>query len=150
MTAYDPKRKELRDWLEGCFPKLNDRIPLNPIFSKFGNTEMLSSYDHPSLNEWLTSSGFPKFIKNPDLPDGYFTCGIKSPAVSESLIVMWKDNDRYFWLYDQYAMYITENSGLSVTLTQKNLDFAFVKWNEGKQHVIFLMGKFHEWDPDFW
>jgi hypothetical protein len=63
---------------------------------------------------------------------------------------MWKEKDRYFWLYDMYVLYIAENSGLSVAATRNNLGQAIALWNEGKQHVILLMGTFHEWDPGFW
>jgi hypothetical protein len=141
---------ELLEWIEGRFPQLTNRIPSHPVYMEFGSSRMFSSHDLRSLGNWLSSSGFPRFIRDPDVPDGFFACGISSPAVSESLHVLWKEGDRYFWLYDQYALYVVENSGVSISETRKNMDMALAKWNEGKQQVILLMGRIHEWDPDFW
>jgi hypothetical protein len=149
MPANNHSQKtELRKWIEGCFPQLMNRIPLKPVFMDFGSRKMLSSHKTPSLGEWLNSSGFPSFIGNPDVPDGFFACGIYSPAASESLLVMWKENNRYFWLYDRYALYIIRNSGYSIAETQKNLDVAISRWNKGERHVVFLMGSFQEVDSN--
>jgi len=144
------REQELLEWIVNHFPQIEDRMPPKPVFMEFGGRRMFSSHDLPTLGDWLSSSGFPQFIKDPNVPDGFFACGIHSPAVSESLLVMWKEKDRYFWLYDMYVLYIAENSGLSVAATRNNLNLALARWNEGKQHVILLMGTFHEWDPDFW
>ena len=141
---------ELRKWIEGHFPQLKSRIPQNPVYMDFGSRRMISSHNLPSLDNWLSSSGFPRFFKDPSVPDGFFSCGIYSPAVSESLLALWKEGDRYFWLYDQYVVYIVKESGVSIADTRKNLDLALAEWNNGKQHVILLMGKIYEWDPDIW
>ena len=144
------EKQKLREWVVNHFRQLEVGRPSNPVFMEFGGRRMFSRRDLPLLSDWLSSSGFPRFIKDPNVPDGFFACGIHSPAVSESLLVMWKEKDRYFCLYDMYVLYIAENSGLSVAATRNNLDQAITLWNEGKQHVILLMGTFHEWDPDFW
>lgn len=147
----DQKREQkLLEWIVGHFPQIEEKMPPNPVFMEFGSRRMFSTHGLPSLGSWLSSSGFPQFIKDPDVPVDFFACGIHSPAVSESLLVMWKEKDRYFWLYDMYVLYIAENSGLSIAATRSNLDLAITKWNEGQQHVILLMGTFHDWDPDFW
>jgi hypothetical protein len=130
--------KELRKWIEGFFPQLLNRIPSKPVFMNFGSHKLLSSHNLLSLGDWLTSSGFPRFLSDPNVPDDFFACGIYSPAASEASLVMWKENNRCFWLYDRNALYIVKDSWYSFAETQKNLDQALTRWNEGKQHVIFL------------
>lgn len=134
--------EKLKEWVVDFFPQLESRIPEKPVFMKSGSREMLSSHDLPLLSEWLISGGIPKFMGNSQVPNGFFACGIASPASSESLLVMWREGNRYFWLYDRYALYIVKDSINSIARTQGNLDRALKLWDEGEQYVIFLMGSF--------
>ena len=139
---------ELKEWLQHGFPQLESRIPENPVYKQYVSREIIASHDLPGLDDWLIAPGYLRFISNPDVPDGFVACGIYSPAVGESLLAMWREGDRYFWLYNQYALYIVKDSGQSIAKTQKHLDQALKLWDEGKQHVISLMGDIYEFSQE--
>jgi hypothetical protein len=146
MNRKTPEN-DLRNWIEGCFPQIVKRIPRKPFFIDFGNVKLLSSHNIPDLYDFINSSGYIPFLKSKEVPDGFFACGIKSPAVSESVLIMWKEGNRLFWFNDQYALYIAR-SGDSIIETRSNLDEAIQLWKSGKQHVFSLLGQFFDHDEE--
>jgi len=136
---------DLREWIEGCFSGIDKRIPKKPVFVDFGDVKLLSSHNIPDWLDFINSSGYISLLKSPNVPDGFFLCAIKSPAVSESVVIMWKEENRLFWFNDQYALYILK-SNCSVENSQSHLDKALQLWDSGKQHVFSLMGKFYDHD----
>jgi hypothetical protein len=146
----DNEAYKLRKWVADCFPQLMERVPLCPFHLKFGNTEMFATHDIPELSKWIYSEGFPRFIRHPALPDGFFAYGISSRAVAEYLLAMWKKDGRYYWFYDRYVLYIIKDDPSSIARTRENLDKTLRLWDEGKTYVILIMSQSYDWDPEIW
>lgn len=139
------EEQRIKRYLKGCFPQIGERIPKQYHFAKFDGITWYASHNLVSIYNWLNSSGFERFVQDKIVPDGFFSCGFKSPATMEYVFAMWRDGERYFWFYDVYVVYICK-SNCSVENTRKNLDVALGLWNEGRQHVISMDGRIIDYD----
>ena len=73
MIEYDPEQeKMIKKWIENNFPVIGKKIPPNSVFSDFGSRKMISNHDLAGLGNWLSSSGFPRFVRDPEIPDGFW------------------------------------------------------------------------------
>jgi hypothetical protein len=138
----DLDARKLKIFLKGCFPQLLERLPQDPFYLKYGHDEFFATHDIEIPRNWLNWTGFMKFIDNPGFPDRYFACGISSHAVSEYLIVLGKNEDRYLWMYDRYVIYVVKDDLSSIPRTQENLIKALKLWDEGQELVLFSAGQF--------
>jgi hypothetical protein len=80
---------------------------------------------------------FPPFATDPEVPPGYFACGVHIRGnSSEYLFAMWERDGRRFWFYTRYFS-VGNPTGHSTSQAAEELDTALRRWEGGTASVMY-------------